>query len=134
MSPNSSAEEKTERRVEEFRNEPSTPEHSILIPQGPIIVWGENKEFSKRNLVRNLCIHEPHMARGTDRRCMEEYLTKVAIDGLQDVGVGEWEDFLPIGVPLIDLYSLVVQDEASWKFPSQDYLTGCLRTWKSKKL
>ena len=60
------------------------------------------------------------MARGTDRRCMEEYLTKVAIDGLQDVGVGEWEDFLPIGVPLIDLYSLVVQDEASWKFPSQE--------------
>ena len=51
---------------------------------------------------------------------MEEYLTKVSIDGLQDVGVGEWEDFLPIGVPLLDLYSLVVQDEASWKFPSQE--------------
>ena len=47
----------SERRVEEFRNEPSTPEHSILIPQGTRIVWGEKREISKRNLVRKLCVH-----------------------------------------------------------------------------
>ena len=47
----------SERRVEEFRNEPSTPEHSILIPQGTRIVWGENREISKKNLVRKLCVH-----------------------------------------------------------------------------
>ena len=75
-------------RIKEYKQVHSDESFRILVPHTAELKWGENREFSKKSLLKPLCGSTPQIntrpwANTTqDQKCMEEYLKKVKRKGL----------------------------------------------------
>ena len=104
-------------RMIKCRAEKSSSDQSFLIPQIGEAVWGDKKQISKFALLKKFVGYTPKMGKNEDQECMEYYLDNVMEDGLQDLRVGEWEKFLPLGAPLIDFLAVDLKEISGWKYP-----------------
>ena len=92
--------------ITKYRTEKSSVEQTLLIPPSEISCWGDKNLFSKFAIIKKLVGYTPKMGCREDRDCMETYLDNIMEDGIQDLRVGNWNDFLPMEAPLLDFLAV----------------------------
>ena len=79
--------------------------------------WRSCGEVQQNGDVESLTGKIPYIATKNDAFNMDLYLNKNDRSGIPDLRVGDWEDFMPAGAPLIDFLAVATDQEASWKYP-----------------
>ena len=114
------------KRVEEQKMAVFTSVQSILCPQPTKISWGENRSLAKSRIMNQVC-GRSHMTGRGDVAYMEQYLSNVARDGINDVGLTDWSDFMVAEAPLLEFLSLDLERIGAWKFPPAVVVDGFKR-------
>ena len=104
--------------ITKYRTEKSSVKQTLLIPPSEISCWGDKNLFSKFAIIKKLVGYTPKMGCREDRDCMETYLDNIMEDGIQDLRVGNWNDFLPMGAPLLDFLAVDLKRIDGWKYPN----------------
>ena len=55
---------------------------------------------------------------------MTKFLNKVKVNGVHDLGLTPFGEFLPRSAPLVDFLSIGIHTGAGWKYPSSDTFLG----------
>ena len=87
-------------------NKRSEQNHQFFIPRPPSNVWGKGWELEKERIIE---MFKPVMNKKRDQECMELYLNKVRVDGVQDPGLTPFKEFLLRPAPLVDYLSVLYQ-------------------------
>ena len=106
------------------RNERSEQERQFMIPRPDENWWGKGWALDKERIIKEFCKFTPVTNKKWDQECMEKYLDKVKIDGVQDPGLTPFWEFLPISAPLVDYLPIDLHSGAGWKNPSAQMVHG----------
>ena len=98
------------------------PGADILIKDTGRSTWGTDQPFGKFNLVPSLIGYRTTMGQrcGTDKICMNKFLSVILLSSLQFVQNHSQDEFLPAEAALID-YLYVAQDRRdAWRYPPRE--------------
>ena len=109
------------------RMERSETGHQFIIPRPKENSWGHRRVLDKEKIIREFVGFTPVMNRKEDEECMSMFLDKVIVNGVQDLGLTPFEEFLPRSAPLVDFLSIGIHSGAGWKYPSDDTIHGIQR-------
>ena len=59
-----------------------------------------------------------------DASCMTEFLDTTIVNGVQDLGITPFKEFLPRSAPLVDFLAVGLHSGAGWKYPSLNTILG----------
>ena len=66
--------------------------------------WGHKCVLDKEKIIREFVGFTPVMNRKEHEECLYMFLDKVIVNGVQDLGLTPFEEFLPRSAPLVDFY------------------------------
>ena len=96
----------------------------FLIPRPEENSWGKNRALDKEYIIREFVEFSPIMNKKRDEECMAVFLDKVIVNGVQDLGLTPYMEFLPRSTPLVDFLSIGILSGAGWKYPSAATIHG----------
>ena len=102
------------------RMERSELGQQFLIPRPVENYWGKDRALDKERIIREFIEFTPVMNKRRDAECMAIFLDKVIVNGVQDLGLTPFKDFLLRSAPLINFLSIGIHSGAGWKYPSAD--------------
>ena len=123
-------------RRERFRSKEFDRSQALLIPQVGDKTWGENRTFSKVDMVGEITGFRHKIGTKRDRHCMIKYLENVSSSKLNVPKFGDRRDFLPVGAPLLDYLEQDISNSEGWMFPKLEDLRSFQAhrglSWKMK--
>ena len=109
--------ERIENRIGRYRERRVDPSFSILIPKPDVKTWGEERTFSKVDMIGACVGFKPRINRKRDGFCMDKFLQRSRSDMLMVPDIGDLKDFLPVDAPLLDYLTEDTKCNDGWKYP-----------------
>ena len=110
------------------RMERSVTEQQFLIPRPTETSWGYQCILDKENIIGKFVGYTPVMNQRKDEECMTTFLDSVIVNGVQNLGLTPFEEFLPRSAPLVDFLSIGLHSGAARmersNLVSEETLTG----------
>ena len=94
------------------RNERLEREQQFLIPRPAENFWGKDQVLNKEKIITEFCGFTPVMNKKCDQECIEIYLDKVRVEGVQDPGLTLFGEFLPRSALLVDYRAIGLHSAA----------------------
>ena len=95
----------------------------ILIPKPDHNLWSKGNVYDRPILMQKYLGYRPVMNKGGDQKCMEKFLQKVIISGMQDPKLDTFRNLLPAGAPVLDFLSVYMEKSEDWKYPPRDTIS-----------
>jgi len=109
-----------EERVKLARSAAPQGSSDLLVRQPQVISWGTKKVFNKEEILAKIVGYKPIMGRKQDESCMDKYLKRVMVNGLQDPKLGARSAYLPEGAPLLEYLAVYQEGMDAWKYPTRE--------------
>ena len=101
----------------------ATPEDEILVPKPDSNLWNKGNIYDRPVLMQKYLGYRPVMNKGRDQECMERFLPKIIVSGVQDPKLDTFRNLLPAGAPILDFLSVQMEKSEDWKYPPRDTIT-----------
>ena len=109
-----------EERVKLARSAAPQGSSNLLVRQPQVVSWGTKKVFNKEDIIAKMIGYKPTMGRKQDESCMDKYLKRVMVNGLQDPKLGTRSAYLPEGAPLLEFLAVYQEEMDAWKYPTRE--------------
>ena len=109
-----------EERVKLARSAAPQGSSNLLVRQPQVVSWGTKKTFNKEAILTKMLGYKPVMGRKQDESCMDKYLKRVMVNGLQDPKLGTRSAYLPEGAPLLEYLAVYQEGMDAWKYPTRE--------------
>ena len=101
----------------------ATPEDEILVPKPVRNLWNKGNIYDRPVLMQKYLGYPPVMNKGRDQECMERFLPKIIVSGVQDPKLDTFKNLLPAGALILDFLSVQMEKSEDWKYPPRDTIT-----------